>query len=62
MRLKRYWRFGVAALVVITVGAILRGTWGLIVGVLVAVTLIAALERTFHRGRLRQREQQKRSD
>jgi hypothetical protein len=47
----RYWRFGVAAVIGLAVGAVLPGSFGLVVGVVVALTAIVLLERRLHRPR-----------
>ena len=50
-RLQRYWRYLVAALVGLAAGAVFRGTIGVIVGVVVALTIILILEPWTRRAR-----------
>ena len=49
----RYWRYLVVALVGLVAGAIFRGTIGVIIGVLVALTIILMIESRTQRARRR---------
>jgi 4-amino-4-deoxy-L-arabinose transferase-like glycosyltransferase len=49
----RYWGYLVAALVGLGAGAIFRGTIGIIIGVLVALTIILLIESRTRRARRR---------
>jgi len=46
--LLRYWRFGLAAVSGLAFGAVLPGSFGTVVGVVVALTAILLLERRLH--------------